>query len=254
MSKTIASDLPPLDFDGWALFLDYDGTLVPIAPTPSEAVADDVLRSRLVQLQAGLDGALAVVTGRPVADIDQFLAPLRLTVAGLHGLQLRLRDGELIEHAPPAALLDAARAELGALVERYPGTLLEDKRLSLALHFRQAPEAGPVAEAVAGRLAEQSSDLLRIQRGKMVVELLPSGRDKGRAIVDLLRCPDFVGRRPIFVGDDVTDEAGFRAVNELGGCSIRIGVPDTVTDASHVIADIAGFRAWLARSLPQEGA
>lgn len=240
---------PALDLERCALFLDYDGTLVPIAPTPDAAHADDALRDLLERLGRRLDGAIAIVSGRPVTEIDGFLAPLRLSVAGLHGLQLRARQGNLIEHAPPDSVLAAARSRLGAFVEEHSGTLLEDKRLSVALHFRQAPEAAAAAEAVVGRLADESAGLLRLQRGKMVVELLPAGRDKGRAIDELLQLRDFVGRRPVFVGDDVTDEAGFRTVNLLEGMSIRVGYAEAGTDARHHLADVAALQAWLERSL-----
>ncbi len=252
MSKSMPDELPALDLGRSALFLDYDGTLVPIAPTPDAAHADDALRELLQRLARRLDGAIAIVTGRPVADIDGFLAPLRLSVAGLHGLQLRPQSGDLVEHVPPDSVLAAARNWLGAFVEQNPGTLLEDKRLSVALHFRQAPDVAAAAEAVAVRVADESTGLLRLQRGKMVVELLPAGRDKGRAIDDLLQQPDFAGRRPVFVGDDVTDEAGFRTVNHLNGTSIRVGQPEGGTDAQHCLADIAALQRWLERSLAGE--
>jgi len=249
MSKSTPEDLPVLEPDRSALFLDYDGTLVPIAATPAEAHADGALCDLLVRLERRLAGAIAIVSGRPVADIDRFLDPLQLTVAGLHGLEVLFADGRLEEHAAPAALLAPARAELTALVARYPGTMLEDKRLSLALHFRQAPEAVAMADAVATRLAMASAGALRLQRGKMVVELLPSGRDKGRAIDHLLTQPAFAGRLPVFVGDDITDEAGFAAVNRQRGLSVRIGLPDGETVASHVLPDISALQNWLERSL-----
>jgi trehalose 6-phosphate phosphatase len=242
-------DPPLLDFDRCALFLDYDGTLVPIAPTPAEARADDEVRVLLAALAERLAGALGVVSGRPVADIDGFLAPLRLTVAGLHGLELRRRDGGLVELAAAGGALAPVRAAFAAFAARSPGTLVEDKRLSLALHYRQAPAFERDAVELATRLAGASGGTLRLQRGKMVVELLPAGRDKGRASEDLLALPDFAGRVPVFVGDDVTDEAGFRAANRLGGTSVRVGPVDGATEAAHQLADIAGLRGWLRRSL-----
>lgn len=252
MSKSTPDDLPVLQPDRSALFLDYDGTLVPIAATPAEAHADRTLCSLLERLERRLAGAMAIVSGRPVADIDGFLAPLRLTVAGLHGLEVRFADGRLVEHAAPADLLAPARAELADLVARHPGTMLEDKRLSLALHFRQAPEAAVAADALASQLVAASAGALRLQRGKMVVELLPSGRDKGRAIDDLLAQPEFAGRLPVFIGDDVTDEAGFAVVNRHRGLSVRIGVPDEETVAVHILPDITALQAWLERSLAGE--
>src|SRR5687768_16353979 len=126
MSKAHADDLPGLDLERSALFLDYDGTLVGIAPTPAEAHADDALRALLAALVERLQGAIAIISGSPVVDIDHFLAPLRLTVAGLHGLELRLRHGTRIESAAAGEPLDRARVALQALAESAPGTLLED--------------------------------------------------------------------------------------------------------------------------------
>jgi trehalose 6-phosphate phosphatase len=242
-------DPPLLDLDRCALFLDYDGTLVPIAPTPAEARADDEVRALLAALAERLAGALGVVSGRPVADIDGFLAPLRLTVAGLHGLELRRRDGSLVELAAAGDALTPVRTAFAEFAARAPGTLVEDKRLSLALHYRQAPACEPEAVELATRLADASYGALRLQRGKMVVELLPAGGDKGRAIEDLLALPEFAGRVPVFVGDDITDEAGFRAANRLGGASVRVGSAGGTTEAAHRLANIAELRGWLRRSL-----
>jgi trehalose 6-phosphate phosphatase len=243
-------DPPPvLDLGRCALFLDYDGTLVPIAPTPAEARADDEVRALLAALAERLAGALGVVSGRPVADIDGFLAPLRLAVAGLHGLELRRRDGSLVELAAAGEALAPVRAAFAAFAARSPGTLVEDKRLSLALHYRQAPAFEPEAVELATRLADASGGALRLQRGKMVVELLPAGRDKGRAIEDLLALSDFARRVPVFVGDDVTDEAGFRTVNRLGGASVRVGPVGAGSEAAYRVDDVAGLRGWLRRSL-----
>ena len=246
MGKTIPAGAPPaLDLDRCALFLDYDGTLVDLAPTPAEALADAELRELLAALHVRLTGALAIITGRPVADIDGFLAPLRLTVAGLHGLVRRRHDGHLTETALPPGLMAPVRAALASFAAAHPGTMLEDKRLSLALHYRQAPEAEEAASQLAQQLAEGSNGHLRLQRGKMVVELLPVGSDKGGAVAALLDEADFRGRTPIFVGDDVTDEAGFRSVNALGGVSIRVG--DGPTEAAHQLSDVTTLRRWLSQ-------
>ncbi len=251
MSKSMPDDPPALDLEHAALFLDYDGTLVGIAPTPAEARADEALLALLAQLQERLGGALAIVSGRGVADIDRMLAPLRLTVAGLHGLELRPRQAATLEDVAGDPLLIPARAALAAFAARHPGTLVEDKRLSLALHYRLAPEATLSAERLAERLAAESAGALRLQRGKMVVELLPAGRDKGRAIGDLLGLAEFAGRRPVFVGDDVTDEAGFRMVNARDGVSVRVGEAAGETDARHRLADVGALQSWLHASLTQ---
>ena len=241
------SGSPPALTDRCALFLDYDGTLVGLAPTPGEAVADEELRSLLGGLQARLEGALAIVTGRPVADIDHFLAPLRLTVSGLHGLVRRREDGTTTEAEVPPDLLEPVRASFADFAAAHPGTLMEDKRLSLALHYRQAPHLEAVAIGLAEELAGASDGLLRLQRGKMVVELLPKGSDKGDAIRTLLEEPGFTARLPVFVGDDVTDEAGFRSVNALSGVSVRIGAGPS--EAAYRLPDVAALRAWLWQGL-----
>ena len=241
------SGSPPALTDRCALFLDYDGTLVGLAPTPGEAVADEELRSLLGGLQARLEGALAIVTGRPVADIDHFLAPLRLTVSGLHGLVRRREDGTTTEAEVPPDLLEPVRASFADFAAAHPGTLMEDKRLSLALHYRQAPHLEAVAIGLAEALAGASDGLLRLQRGKMVVELLPKGSDKGDAIRTLLEEPGFTARLPVFVGDDVTDEAGFRSVNALSGVSVRIGAGPS--EAAYRLPDVAALRAWLRQGL-----
>jgi trehalose 6-phosphate phosphatase len=247
MSKTVPAGPPPsLDPDRCALFLDYDGTLVDLAPTPAEAVADAGLRELLATLQVRLTGALGIVTGRPVADIDGFLAPLRVTVAGLHGLVRRRHDGVVAEAPLPEGLLPPVREALARFVAAHPGTMLEDKRLSLALHYRQAPEAAAAAGELAQALATASDGALRHQRGKMVEELLPTGFDKGGAVTALLEEPDFRGRLPFFIGDDVTDEAGFRRVNGLGGVSIRVG--SGPTEATHQLGDVATLRRWLVQA------
>lgn len=244
MGKTATDGAPPaLDLDRCALFLDYDGTLVDLAPTPGEASADGELRQLLAALHLRLAGALAVVTGRPVADIDGFLVPLRLTVAGLHGLVRRRHDGLLVEAPISPGLLTPVREALSGFVLDRPGTMVEDKRLSVALHYRQAPDAESAALRLAQELAARSGGRLRLQRGKMVAELLPAGHDKGGAIAGLLDQPEFRDRTPVFIGDDVTDEAGFRLVNAVGGVSIRVG--SGPTEAGHQLADVAALRRWL---------
>lgn len=252
MAHDHAQAPPELVLERMALFLDYDGTLVDIAPTPEAAHADAGLVELLAGLQARLDGALAVVTGRPVADVDDFLAPLRLSLAALHGLELRLQDGTMLDSPVPQIALERVRAAFAELVAAHPGTRLEDKRLSVALHYRQAPEAAERVDKVAAALAEASRGELRLLRGKMVVEILPAGVDKGRAIEALLAIPPFAGRTPVFVGDDVTDEAGFRAVNARDGLSVRIG-GGVATEARHRLPDHRALRRWLGAALGQEG-
>lgn len=237
---------PLLNFSEHALFLDYDGTLAEIAATPGEAVPDAGLPGLLARLEERLDGALAIVTGRPVADIDGFLHPLRLTVAGLHGLTLRRSDGSVVAPDGSGAALDPVREAFSAFTVEHPGTNVEDKGLSVALHFRGAPSSSAAADALARRIAAEEGRL-KLQRGKMVVELLPAGTDKGTAIAALMTERPFVSRRPVFVGDDITDEAGFVTVNGQGGMSVRVGSGPTA--ARFQLRDTVAVQEWLRQGL-----
>lgn len=243
MDKSVVP--PSLDPFTHALFLDYDGTLVEIAPTPAQAVPDPELVHVLTALQDRLDGALAIVTGRPIADIDGFLHPLRLTVAALHGLAVRRGDGRVVAPSQLAAALDPVREAFSSFAVDHPGTQVEDKGLSVALHYRGAPSAAAAAEQLAGAVAAEGK--LKVQRGKMVVELLPAGTDKGTAIAAFMAEPPFASRRPVFVGDDVTDEAGFTSVNGQGGLSVRIGSGPTA--AGYQLPDVTALREWLRRGI-----
>ena len=232
-----------------ALFLDFDGTLVEIAPTPSSVRVAPYLADLLLNLERRLGGALALVTGRPVADVDGFLAPYRPAVAGVHGRDLRLpRTGERLREPVDAAVLGEARRLLEAVTARYPGTLLEDKGESVALHYRNAsPGAGEAVRAAALAAVEAGGGALKLLPGKMVVELMPAGVDKGVAIERLLARAPFAGRTPVFVGDDVTDEAGFLVTRRLGGLGIKIG-GGTTTAAGCYLPDVQALHAWLRRA------
>ncbi len=235
---------------GDALFLDFDGTLVEIAPTPSSVRAAPYLPDLLERLEARLGGALALVTGRPVADVDHFLAPYRPAVAGVHGRDLRLpRSGERFREPVDATALAEARSRLTAAAARFPGTLLEDKGESIALHYRNAsPEVGEAARAEARAAAEASGGAVKLLPGKMVAELVPVGVDKGTAVERLMARVPFAGRTPVFVGDDVTDEAGFLVAGRLGGLGVRIGDGADATAASCYFPNVAALHAWLRRA------
>ncbi len=209
--------------DGWALFLDFDGTLVDIAERPEAVVVDPTLPPVLERLQQQLAGALAIVTGRPIATIDDFLSPRRLDVAGLHGVEYRLA-GTLHPCRPeehPA--LRRAIERLRRRVAEMEGVLVEDKGCSVAVHWRLAPHAeAKVRDLMASMAAELGADY-RLQKGKAVIEVLPARAAKGAIIQHFLQHAPYRGRRPIFVGDDLTDELGFEVVNGLGGMTFRIG-------------------------------
>lgn len=203
-----------------ALFLDFDGTLVEIAAHPDAVVVPDGLVDTLSHLQDRLGGAVAVVSGRPIAQIDQLLAPLVLSVAGVHGAERRRADGSLSWQ--PVHPLQQVETTAVALVRAHPALRLEVKRGSVALHYRQAPELEPLCLA-AMQSAVEASPGMTLLRGKMVVEAKPGRATKDEAIAAFLAEAPFAGRIPVFIGDDVTDEAGFELVQRLGGLGVKVG-------------------------------
>ncbi|MEN2674783.1 trehalose-phosphatase [Herbaspirillum huttiense] len=211
----------PYDVAADALFLDFDGTLVDLAPQPEEIVVPPELITLLQRIQQESDGALAIVSGRPLDQLDFFLAPLRLPAAGVHGAERRTADGRILQQPVPD--VHHLRERLLPLVESHPGLHLELKRGALALHYRHAAH-------LEQRCVETMMDALRhepgftLLHGKMVVEAKPH-INKGDAVAAFLHEAPFRGRRPVFIGDDVTDEAGFAiAQGEVfGGFGIKIG-------------------------------
>ncbi|WP_196257968.1 trehalose-phosphatase [Pelagibacterium limicola] len=225
MTNTISAILSAYT-DPVALFIDFDGTLVEIAPQPDAIHVPGALIDRLVSLERSLDGALALVTGRTIGDIDRFLSAHTLTISGSHGLERRHR-GQTVE--PPAHLSGAAEA-ISTLMARKFGEderiLIERKPAGVAVHYRAAPERGDEVRAEMAQALTETADFHMID-GKKVVEARPAGTDKGTAIAALMAEPPFSGRTPVFIGDDVTDEDGFRAVNAMGGIGIKVGEGDT---------------------------
>ncbi|CAN7214558.1 MULTISPECIES: trehalose-phosphatase [unclassified Acidovorax] len=223
-----------------ALFLDFDGTLTELASRPEAVRIASGLVPTLSALHGHLGGALAIVTGRPEADIDVFLAPLHLPLASEHGAQYRLHDTSHPAVQPPdlAPVLQAAYD----LASRHPGLLVEPKRASVALHYRLAPHMEARCLDTLER-ALQGMEGVELMRGKFVFEVKPRGVHKGQAIVDFMTQPPFAGRVPVFVGDDVTDESGFAAVQALGGWGIKVGEGPTM--AQHRCMTPAALRGWL---------
>ncbi|MEM9047315.1 MAG: trehalose-phosphatase [Pseudomonadota bacterium] len=224
-----------------AVFLDFDGTLVDIAPRPEAVVLQPRILRALAALKAALDGAVAIVSGRDMAVIDRYLAPLQLPVAGSHGSQRRSADGSVHRLAGERSALTDASAALQAFAAAH-GLLVEEKEGSVSLHYRAKPVLEHAALALARRIARQD-DRLRLVPGKMVAELALAGHDKGAALDAYLREPPFAGRTPLMAGDDTTDEDAFAAAIAAGGAAIKIG--PGATRATHRAADIARFHAWL---------
>jgi trehalose 6-phosphate phosphatase len=227
-----------------ALFLDVDGTLLEIAPEPDAVQVPASLRRILGQLRSATGGALALISGRSLDRLDQLFSPLCLSAAGLHGLERRNLGREVERATPDLAVLERARRCLAGFAAAHEGVLLEDKGLTLALHYRKAPELADAAVAAAEAAVAESRGALVLLHGKMVCELQPPGGNKGRAIAEFLEEAPFAGRQPVFAGDDVTDEAGFVTINRGGGVSIRIG-GGPPTAASFGCPTVTALRAWL---------
>ncbi len=229
------NDLPPPSRA--AFLLDFDGTLVDIAPRPEQVVVPPELPGQLVKLRALCGGALGLVSGRPIAQIEALLGA-HFAIAGEHGTAIRHAPDDPVENLPlpdlPPNWVQAAEAAVAA----HPGTQLEPKRNGFVLHYRGAPDAGPSLHAVLATLVAEQPQNFHLSPAKMAWELRPAGLDKGTAVRALMARPPFAGRIPVFVGDDVTDEDGMREARATGGLGLR--VPD-------VFGDAAGVRAWLAR-------
>lgn len=234
--------------DQYALFLDFDGTLVAIADRPDDVRLDPETQVALADLNRLLAGALAIVTGREIAAVDRFLAPLHLSIAGVHGLMRRDARGRTWTSSFDAGLPAAIEKAVAPLLQQYPGLLLERKYGAIALHYRDHPE---LEQASVAALESAVSDLkeTEIKRGKMVVEVKAVGGNKGAAVADFLKEEPFAGRRAVFAGDDVTDEDAFVFVNARDGISIKVG--PGATSATYRTSGTAEFLEWL-RRLPAQ--
>ena len=241
-SLTVALPPPkPLRFAEAALFLDIDGTLAPIAARPQD-VRPAARRTRLLaRLKAGLEGRLAVVTGRTLADVDRILESRITCVAAVHGLVRRDGDGSLHEPEPHPGL-GRARDRFRAFAKRDSGLIVEEKGASVALHFRLARTYAAEARVTARRLADETG--LFLQHGDMVEELRTPGPSKGDSIRAFMETAPFQGLTPVFVGDDVTDEHGFAEVNRLGGYGVLVG-PPRQTHACFGLRNVEDVMAWL---------
>ena len=225
MNDSIKTALDLLDAPDCALFLDFDGTLVDIAPLPDQVIVTDMLRTALPLLQARLKGRLALVSGRPINELDKLLAPLAFPAAGVHGMERRGIDGVVRRLTPPD--FDLVRQAAQGLAARHPDLWVEEKHGALALHFRQAPELQALCTD-AMRVAVEASPGLLLMEGKMIVEVKSNAVSKGTAIWDFLAEAPFAGYRPLFIGDDTTDEAGFAQVQSIGGIGLKVGPGPTV--------------------------
>jgi trehalose 6-phosphate phosphatase len=232
---------PPPSLE-WCLFLDVDGTLIELTDTPSQTQADPEIKSLLREVAERLGGAVALVSGRTIETLDALFAPLRLPAAGLHGVERRKASGATQGVNFVDTQLDSARAAIKSLVDAHPGTLMEDKQRTIAIHFRMAPQFEEVLRQSIIDIAKPLGKNYHIQHGKMLFEIKPLGFNKASAIKAFLDEPPFNGRLPVFIGDDLTDQDGFAIVEARGGISIAVG--DRV-QGQFRLADVAAVRDWL---------
>ncbi|MGO9024080.1 MAG: trehalose-phosphatase [Beijerinckiaceae bacterium] len=213
-------DPAPVPARNMALFLDLDGTLLEIAATPKAVVVPNDLVADLGAASKALGGALAIVSGRDLAEVDRLLAPLCLPAAGEHGAMIRLPDGKCADVGAkvPDDWLDA----LFRLQLARPGVMIERKAHSVVAHFRDAPLEEELVHRTAAEIVARDPERFKILRGKMVIEILPRNVSKGHAVRRFMRVVPFRGRKPVFVGDDVTDEHGFEAAVEFGGAGLHV--------------------------------
>lgn len=226
-----------------ALFLDFDGTLVEIAPRPDAVQVQPGLPRLLQRIATGLNGALAIVSGRPLRDLDHFL-PVPIAKVGDHGATLRPVPGQPTESPDLPEAPAAWRERAAALVERFPGALLENKEHGFVVHFRLAPPAGPVAKSLLDEMVA-AAPAFSVLESKMAWELRPRGASKGTAVRGLMHRAPFAGRRPVFIGDDVTDEEGMAAAREFGGLGLRL---------QDAFGEPEALREWLALCAPAPAA
>jgi trehalose 6-phosphate phosphatase len=239
--------LPPerLQLDQCALFLDVDGTLIDIAARPADVVGDAQLLLLLCTLRLRCQGALALISGRRIADLDRITAPERFAAAGVHGFERRNARGDCLRRASPTAQkIGEIRRVLTQLVSSHPQLLLEDKSYAVAVHYRQAPHLREVVENAIRSLPELQDGGLRVLHGRMVAEITPSDASKAIALAEFMAEFPFKGRMPVYVGDDVTDESAFQWANAAGGLSIRVGRRQSSCARAN-LGSVDAVRAWL---------
>lgn len=238
-------DAPPpqIDPQTHALFLDIDGTLLEFSDHPEKVIVTEALIEILTTLSDTFSGALALASGRAIADIDGLFDPYMGPAAGLHGVEIRMSDGDIQSAADDDALAKT-RDALDQQFGNTAGIMIEDKGACVAIHYRNAPEQKPLVQDVVERTHATLGDDYKLLAGNMVFEIKPSSVDKGKAIGTLMADAPFKGRRPIFLGDDVTDEDGFAVVNELDGIAVCVGGRKP-TVAPYRLSDVAAVHTWL---------
>jgi trehalose 6-phosphate phosphatase len=241
-----AMDLPAPDADTLCLFLDVDGTLIDLAPTPDSVVVSSALLDELAQAERRLDGALALVSGRPIDELDGLFTPLRLRASGVHGAEIRYAPREPTQALTVERLPRDVWEDLGRILARFPGAFAENKGVTFAIHYNLA---GPIEAELFSDLRRLASRFpfleLELIPGNLVFELKLPGFDKGAAIRRFMAHAPFAGRRPVFIADDRMDGPGFAAVLALGGLAFSVGFEMAGLTGS--FAEPASVRAWLGK-------
>ena len=241
-----------IDLRRVALLLDVDGTLLDIAPTPAEVVVPSMLPEMLGDLIGRAGGAVALVSGRRIESLDRIFAPLIAPAIGGHGAEMRAATGEPVLALSPAVLSESLRHELHLLADVDAGVLVEDKAHSIAVHYRLAPERETFLKlAVKEIVASEPNANLEFLLGKQVIDIKPKHFSKGSAVRDLMRRKPFAGRKPLFVGDDTTDESVFAILPELKGCGYSVGRP--VVGTQGTFASPQDVRSWLRQIWTRSG-
>ena len=238
---------PPPAQTSWAWFFDIDGTLVELAQVPWGIVLDDEMAAVIESLRLLSGGAVALVTGRKIEEVDRLLPLDSLPIAGQHGLEVRRDDDLVLDEPDETNELTPLVHVLEREVARHPGLMLERKYPCIALHYRARPRLGGYANRLIRTLRDTYAPSYTIQKGKLIVELRPSGKNKGAAVTQFMAHAPFAGRRPVFVGDDLTDEDAFKVVNELSGVSVKMGSGST--EAEFRLRGLRELRDWLASGI-----
>jgi trehalose 6-phosphate phosphatase len=229
-----------------AILLDVDGTILDLAPTPREVWVPHSLRHTIAQLSERTGGALALVSGRSLSDLDLLFAPLQLPAVGDHGAEFRPVAGGQAETGRKIPFDPALKRQFATIAEIGPGILVEDKRYSIALHYRLAPESeDAVRREVARICAGNPAAAIEILPGKSVLEVKQVGFNKGTGVRELMTRPPFADRHPIFIGDDVTDESVFKIIPEFDGLAFSVGRQVSGVDGHFEKPE--AVRGWLAR-------
>lgn len=247
MADTLS--VPPVLTGNYAFFFDLDGTLAEIKPRPDQVVIPDSVRQALSALAQQQQGALALISGRSMVELDELAAPYRFPLAGVHGAERRDIKGQTHIVSLPSGQAGELELWLTEALRTLPGSKLECKGMAFALHYRQAPQHQQAIYALAEEAVHRFPELA-LQPGKCVVEIKPGGINKGSALNAFMQEVPFRGRIPVFVGDDMTDETGFDAVNTLGGISVKVGQGNT--HAQWRLASVEGTHQWLAQIVRQQ--